>query len=891
MEGLRLPKLLRNLTNSAAKFAYRVPASAQAAASAVLLFTGNPAAGDTFTIGEFTYTFKTALLNPNDILIGPNSTVTARNTLAAVTTDAGLQTNENVMYGPNTAANPVIGFAGPLTTSAVGFAPLGPGSGSAAYIPIVTFVATVVGASMNGVNVSESSTSLMFLFDTVSVSHVTTTLQGGVNPTLNNAITAASSWLEFVDPDTNVVKSQVLNDAFGRFYFASPSQQPGYNTSQRIAAGQPSFLLGLNPPLVAPIVSAVGGGAQILLPSTTQLGSGTQSVSASTVWLVPVVPNAAMALQDIVFMPGATDANVQYAGVIYADNGIGVGPGSQTTPGQLLSVGTVETGITSGIEAISQFSNAPGLIANSPYWIGIIIDTTELIAKATPASSTSFEFAAPFNNGPPGFAPNGTPNQADLQMWGVFDSDAIIEARSYVYTYASLFQEESAPSPFTIASGWNNGTWTIDVTKPPPADMGTSRNVAFVNIYRTVTGASGSTVFFFVAQIPITQTVFADTVADTQVAQNIQLPSTLYFPPPPDLQGLINMPNGLVAGFVGNQIWICEPFLPHAWPPSNVFTVDFPIVGLGFTNGALVACTEANAFILAGASVAVMSLTKCAPPDPCLSRGSILSTDLGVYYQSPNGLIQVTNLGQSTNVTELWVTREKWATLTPLKNVRAVPMLGCYFAYGSTNGAIGSATLDVSVAQQGFMIELNQDNTSFTIWPQPGGHRVGFTQLTAPNNVNVDNITIDPWTGITLIIQNGQINYFDFTDPAPVQQVYKYTSKIYQQNTKKNFSAFRVYFTITPGTPVQTAKELELGTNDPNWNVLQPGQYAIVQVFASCGPSGQMQLVTSREVRKSGGLLRILGDFKAEEWQVSVQGRVQISNIQLATSIKELGNI
>ena len=51
-----------------------------------------------------------------------------------------------------------------------------------------------------------------------------------------------------------------------------------------------------------------------------------------------------------------------------------------------------------------------------------------------------------------------------------------------------------------------------------------------------------------------------------------------------------------------------------------------------------------------------------------------------------------------------------------------------------------------------------------------------------------------------------------------------------------------------------------------------------------------MVLVDCREITRSGGLLRIVSGFKAEQWQWEIMARVNVSNIQLATSVKELGN-
>ena len=68
-----------------------------------------------------------------------------------------------------------------------------------------------------------------------------------------------SYWLEFDDPDTNVLQSPVANDAYERFYFASPTAAPQYNTKARITAGSSAYLLGIPTPATAPSVSPTGG--------------------------------------------------------------------------------------------------------------------------------------------------------------------------------------------------------------------------------------------------------------------------------------------------------------------------------------------------------------------------------------------------------------------------------------------------------------------------------------------------------------------------------------------------------------------------------------------------------------------------------------------------------
>ena len=39
----------------------------------------------------------------------------------------------------------------------------------------------------------------------------------------------------------------------------------------------------------------------------------------------------------------------------------------------------------------------------------------------------------------------------------------------------------------------------------------------------------------------------------------------------------------------------------------------------------------------------------------------------------------------------------------------------------------------------------------------------------------------------------------------------------------------------------------------------------------------------------SGELLRVYSGTKTEQWQIEVEGRIDLSNIQIGTSVKELG--
>jgi hypothetical protein len=519
---------------------------------------------------------------------------------------------------------------------------------------------------------------------------------------------------------------------------------------------------------------------------------------------------------------------------------------------------------------IIQDYGVPGAYTANP-WAAAVPTTTTAVVGATGPTSTPIP---------------------DLQMWIDTLTGATIETRAYVYTWVSAYEEESPPSPPTVQTGWSNGQWEIGMFPPPPEDLGILRNITLERIYRTITAVAGQTNYFQVTPIapigqtepanwgdfPITQATFADSNDDLTISLNTILPSATWFKPPEGLEGFVSMPNGMIAGWMNNEIWFCEPYRPHAWPPGYVMTTEFPIVGLGVSGNSLIAVTNGTPYIATGLTPDSMTQAKVLLPEPCNSRASIVSTPAAVYYTSPNGLMMVTGYGVGENLTETWITREKWAALSMAKGTAAISLAGCYFAFGTVQGA------DHSVAQQGYTIQLLNDATGFTIWPQPGGHRLGFNKMTAPNAQDIYNVQADPWTGVGMLIQNGGQYYYDFTDQAPVMMPYTWRSKIYQQPSKANFEAMKLFFTVPTGTPAPGVRNTA-AASDPSWNTLGTNQYAIIRVYADG------DLVTCREAQNSGEMLRVLSGFKAEQWQWEISGQVLITNLQVATSARELGSV
>jgi hypothetical protein len=131
------------------------------------------------------------------------------------------------------------------------------------------------------------------------------------------------------------------------------------------------------------------------------------------------------------------------------------------------------------------------------------------------------------------------------------------------------------------------------------------------------------------------------------------------------------MPNGILAGFTGNQVWFSEPYLPHAWPVGYMMTVGAPVVGLGVFGQTLVVCTTQNPYLITGSQPGAMSQEKVPLPEPCVAKKSITSDQFGVLYASPNGLVSIAP-GTQDVISRALFTRDEWQTYVPTSMVGVI---------------------------------------------------------------------------------------------------------------------------------------------------------------------------------------------------------------------------
>lgn len=289
---------------------------------------------------------------------------------------------------------------------------------------------------------------------------------------------------------------------------------------------------------------------------------------------------------------------------------------------------------------------------------------------------------------------NGTPD------------DALSSTVLFAYTWVTEFDEESEPSDLSDGVLWSPSL-TVNVTNfdNPP----TGRAVNRMRIYRSQTSALGDTTLYFIAERAAST---ADFLYDEDTyPMNEVIASTEYNPPPDDLQGLIGLPNGIMAGFVGKKVYFSEPYRPHAWPEKYIMTVDYAVVGLGAFGSAVAVLTTGMPYVMQGSTPDTMISQRLEVNLPCLSAQSVVDLGYSVAYASTQGLVTISQNGAVVASTNL-LTMDQWRAMQP-ESFIAGQYSGRYMAsynYLDENDAQqrGMVIFDLSGAQP-FLVRASDD--------------------------------------------------------------------------------------------------------------------------------------------------------------------------------------
>ncbi len=417
---------------------------------------------------------------------------------------------------------------------------------------------------------------------------------------------------------------------------------------------------------------------------------------------------------------------------------------------------------------------APLIISPQDFWVGFTSDDVDFVR--TPVLEDSFEryyWTQDFTNhaGAPQYntrarIQSGSP----AYLLGIpTPVNAIVAEpaagtdfiRSYVYTFVSGYGEEGPPSPPTEVEG-NAGIWILsnfDTTIPSPSNY----NISHINIYRTVADSTSTTAqYFFVTSIALGTIVYSDGALDEIVALNYILPSLTWLPPPAGLTGLVSHPGGFLVGFQGRDLYMSDPYHPHAWPVQNIQTCKTEIVGLAIYNNIIIITTTSNPYYAEGMSPAAVTLQKISSIDPCVNRRSMATTLSGVYYASPQGIL-VATAGATQLATQSLFTREEWQEYFSPTDIHAVPYGLQYIAFDSTD--------------TGFIFSPAETLAPLT---------------TLDRFTSISSIQIDDYSGDVYVITNNQVRLWD--PPGSTPYAYSWLSKEFDLPKPVNMGAFKIKF-------------------------------------------------------------------------------------------------
>jgi hypothetical protein len=165
------------------------------------------------------------------------------------------------------------------------------------------------------------------------------------------------------------------------------------------------------------------------------------------------------------------------------------------------------------------------------------------------------------------------------------------------------------------------------------------------------------------------------------------LTSDEYDAPPDDLQGLIAAQNNILAGFVGNKLYLSEPALPHAWPIAYAITFEYDIVGLAPINGAILVATKGYPYLVSGSDPASgMSIQRIDALYPCLNRKGIVSMNYGVVYPTHDGMAVFSPAAGPNIITRANFNNDTWAAALDPSTIVGEFYGDAYLASHSTGG-------------------------------------------------------------------------------------------------------------------------------------------------------------------------------------------------------------
>lgn len=361
---------------------------------------------------------------------------------------------------------------------------------------------------------------------------------------------------------------------------------------------------------------------------------------------------------------------------------------------------------------------------------------------------------------------------------GAEDVESLLELEDvyYVVTLVDVFGTEGPPSAASsVVRRVRDQEVQVNFGALPSGNYNLGVG-SLMRVYRSNTGTE-ETVFQYVGETGIYESGFLDSVPNSQL-QEI-LPSATWIGPPDDqsglwpdgpLQGLCLGPNGMMAGFAKNTIYVSEPYLPHAWPNEYKTTIAGLIKGIVWIASGLLVVTDGAAVILTGSHPASMTVFSPEKSWPCRAAQSIVDMGGWAIYVGSDGLVGVDG-SSFTLLTEQLMDANTWQINTRPNSVA-----------GNSEGRYVLFT-DSGVWKLSMMFD-----------PQGGKNALVSIPNTHSFVTHTDSES-------KLAIKHG--NYLSYFDRGTTREEFTWQGKLHVLSGETNFAYLEVHADFTGGKSVK----------------------------------------------------------------------------------------